>query len=234
MDLFPTEQKSIWRSWTCRKHDTEESSLTCCSSRLNYQKENNSKSHPVAAISKPPAYEADSHPPRPVATQIWPRTSTGRGGRSCGHPFTFHLKVAYDFREDSPTNWIVWIKFLWLKSSSNLAQIHHLRPRAGDTVLRISGAACLVEGEDPRIRCKVCAFWRAYWIDWRCFYYIYVYIYNHPRTQMGAHILEDLTHEMEGQTSKKVVSWVLGLYIFTCYVWCWIFWNYHFLRAAKG
>ena len=30
-----------------------------------------------------------------------------------------------------------------------------------------------------------------------------------PRTQM-AHILEDSTHKIEGQLSKKGVSWVLG------------------------
>ena len=34
-----------------------------------------------------------------------------------------------------------------------------------------------------------------------------------PRTQM-THILEDLTHKMEGQPPKKQVSWVLGLYLY--------------------
>ncbi len=36
-----------------------------------------------------------------------------------------------------------------------------------------------------------------------------------PRTQM-THILEDLTHKMEGQPPKKQVSWVIGIqmYIF--------------------
>ena len=32
------------------------------------------------------------------------------------------------------------------------------------------------------------------------------------RTQM-THVLEDLTHEMEGQPPKKEVIWVLGTYI---------------------
>ena len=36
---------------------------------------------------------------------------------------------------------------------------------------------------------------------------LYIYV---PRTQM-THILEDLTHNMEGQPSIKEVSWVLGI-----------------------
>ena len=32
------------------------------------------------------------------------------------------------------------------------------------------------------------------------------------------HILQDLTLEMEGQPRKKEVSWVLGIYIYICYV----------------
>ncbi len=28
------------------------------------------------------------------------------------------------------------------------------------------------------------------------------------------HILEDLTHKMEGQPPQKEVSWVLGIYIY--------------------
>ena len=32
------------------------------------------------------------------------------------------------------------------------------------------------------------------------------------------HILEDLTHKMEGQPPKKMVSWVLGIYMLYIYI----------------
>ena len=42
-------------------------------------------------------------------------------------------------------------------------------------------------------------------------YRLYIYMYI-PRTQI-IHILEDLTHKMEGQPPKKEVKWVLGIYV---------------------
>ena len=43
-----------------------------------------------------------------------------------------------------------------------------------------------------------------------------VFLYTVPRTQM-THILEDLTHTMEGQPPKDVM-WVQGVYIYSIYI----------------
>ena len=100
---------------------------------------------------------------------------------------------------------------LFGEKSSKLAQIHHLRPLAGETVLRISGAACLVEtgGSDFVARCV--QFWRAYWIDWRCFS-LYGIILEPKWVPIFWKIWP---MKWKVKPPKKVVSWVLGLYICT-------------------